>query len=30
MLNGTPNNAVIYTVDLAQDPFIDGDKYFFR
>ncbi|XP_037714672.1 protein stum isoform X2 [Drosophila subpulchrella] len=29
MLNGTPNNAVIYTVDLAQDPFIDGDKYFF-
>ncbi|XP_041565883.1 protein stum isoform X2 [Drosophila elegans] len=30
MLNETPSNAVIYTVDLAQDPFIDGDKYFFR
>ncbi|XP_070140004.1 protein stum isoform X2 [Drosophila kikkawai] len=30
MLNGTPKNSVIYTVDLAQDPFIDGDKYFFR
>ncbi|XP_022222993.2 protein stum isoform X2 [Drosophila obscura] len=30
MLNETSKNSVIYTVDLTQDSFIDGDKYFFR